>query len=105
VAWSIDLSGLTIKIEQAKFYKSRLVPFNSQLAKEIEVYIRWRKKQKFPQDLTAPFFYGRDNKPLNSATVEGIFLRIRKTAGIQRVDNARYQPRLHDLRACLESLN
>lgn len=95
---NIDLSELTIKVEETKFYKSRLVPFGSQLAKEIETYVRWRKKQKFPQDPTAPFFYGRDNKPLNSYTIEDIFVRIREKAGIHRIDNARYQPRLHDLR-------
>lgn len=95
---NINLSELIIEVEQAKFYKSRLVPFSSQLAKEMEAYLKWRKKQEFPQDSAAPFFYGRDNKSLNSATVEDIFLRIRKKAGIQRTDNARYQPRLHDLR-------
>ena len=95
---NINLSESIIKVEQTKFYKSRLVPFSSQLAKEIEAYLKWRKKQKFPEDPDSPFFYGRNNKALNSATVEDVFLRIRKKAGIQRTDNARYQPRLHDLR-------
>lgn len=95
---NVSLTELIITVEQTKFYKSRLVPFGSQFAKEMEAYLKWRKKQKFPKDLTAPFFYGRDNKPLNSGTVEDIFLRIRNQAGIQRVDHARYQPRLHDLR-------
>jgi site-specific recombinase XerD len=95
---NISLSELTIKVEETKFYKSRLVPFGDQLAKEIEAYLNWRKKQKMPQDQSAPFFYGRNNKSLNSGTVEEIFLRIRKKAGIKRGDNARYQPRLHDLR-------
>lgn len=95
---NVNLSELMITVEQTKFYKSRLVPFSSQLAKEIEAYLKWRKKQEFPRDPATPFFYGRDNKSLNSATVEDVFLRIRKKAGVQRTDNARYQPRLHDLR-------
>ncbi len=32
------------------------------------------------------------------STVENAFVRIRQKAGIKRTDNARYQPRLHDLR-------
>lgn len=36
---NISLSELTIKVEQTKFYKSRLVPFGDQLAKEIEAYL------------------------------------------------------------------
>ena len=95
---NVNLPESVIKVEQTKFYKSRLVPFGSQFTKEIEAYLKWRKKQKFPQDLTAPFFYGRDSKPLNISTMENAFLRIRKKAGIQRTDNAKYQPRLHDLR-------
>lgn len=32
------------------------------------------------------------------STVENAFVRIRQKAEIKRTDNARYQPRLHDLR-------
>ncbi len=94
----VDLSQYLIIVEQTKFYKSRLVPFSNELAKEISDYLKWRKKQGFPQEKTSPFFYGRDNKPLNMSTVENAFVRIRQKAGIKRTDNARYQPRLHDLR-------
>lgn len=95
---NVNLSQSFIMVEQTKFYKSRLVPFGSQLAKEINDYLTWRKKKGFPQEKNAPFFYGRDDKPLNQSTVENAFLRIRQKAGIKRIDNARYQPRLHDLR-------
>ena len=95
---NVDLSQCLIIVEQTKFYKSRLVPFGNELAKEISDYLKWRKKQGFPQEKTSPFFYGRDNKPLNMSTVENAFVRIRQKAGIKRTDNARYQPRLHDLR-------
>jgi len=94
----INIQESIIKVNQTKFYKSRLVPFGNQLAKEIAIYLKWCRKQKFPQNPTTPFFYGRDNKPLNISTMEDTFVRIRKKAGIQRTDNARYQPRLHDLR-------
>ena len=35
---------------------------------------------------------------MNLSTVEHVFKRIRKQAGVGRTDGARYQPRLHDLR-------
>jgi len=35
---------------------------------------------------------------MNQYTIERIFQRVRKSAGIRRLDGARYQPRLHDLR-------
>ncbi len=95
---NVNLAQSFIVVEQTKFYKSRLVPFGSQLASEIKDYLAWRKKKGFPQEKKSPFFYGRDDKPLNQSTVENIFLRIRQKAGIKRTDNARYQPRLHDLR-------
>lgn len=95
---NVNLAQSFIVIEQTKFYKSRLVPFGSQLAKEIKDYLRWRKKKGFPEEKDAPLFYGRDDKPLNQNTIENAFSRIRQKAGIKRTDNARYQPRLHDLR-------
>ena len=95
---NVDTSQSLIIVEQTKFYKSRLVPFGKELAKEISDYLKWRKKQGYSQEKNSPFFYGRDNKPLNMNTVENAFVRIRKKAGVKRNDNARYQPRLHDLR-------
>jgi site-specific recombinase XerD len=95
---NVDTAQSFIVVEQTKFYKSRLVPFGKQLAKEISDYLKWRKKQRYPQEKASPFFYGRDNKPLNISTVENAFLRIRQKAQIKRTDGARYQPRLHDLR-------
>jgi site-specific recombinase XerD len=95
---NVNLPQSIITVEQTKFYKSRLVPFGSQFAQEIARYLKWKKKQKIPHDEMSPFFYGRDNKPLNISTVEGVFSRIRAKAGIQRTDSVRYQPRLHDLR-------
>ena len=95
---NVDTSQSLIVVEQTKFYKSRLVPFGKELAKEISDYLKWRKKQGHPPEKNSPFFYGRDNKPLNMNTVENAFVRIRQKADIKRTDGARYQPRLHDLR-------
>lgn len=94
----IDMNNQVITIQQTKFYKSRLLPFNQQVKKIIKAYLQWRIKQNQPQTPDAYLFISKNNQPLNHWTIEGIFERIRKKAGIKRTDKARYQPRLHDLR-------
>jgi len=94
----IDMDNLVITIQQSKFYKSRLVPFNQQIKKVIKTYLQWRVKQKQSQSLDAYLFIGKNNQPFNLYTMEGIFQRIREKGGIMRNDGATYQPRLHDLR-------
>ena len=94
----IDMDNLVITIQQSKFYKSRLLPFNQQVKKIIRKYLQWRVKQKKPQSPDAYLFIGNNNQPFNHWTIEGIFKRIREKAGIKRTDKARYQPRIHDLR-------
>lgn len=94
----VDLVHTLIIVKETKFYKSRFVPFGNQLASALHEYVNWRKIKGFPQNETSPFFYGKNNKPLNMSTVQDAFLRIREKAGIKRSDGARYQPRLHDLR-------
>ena len=94
----IDMDNQVITIQQSKFYKSRLLPFNQQVKKIIKTYLQWRIKQKQPQSADAYLFISKNNQPLNHWTIEGIFERIREKAGVKRTDKARYQPRLHDLR-------
>lgn len=93
----VDLFQSVITVKQTKFYKGRFVPFGEQLGRVINEYVKWRKEQGFPQEQESPFFYGKNNKPLNQSTMESVFQRIREKAGVQR-ERARYQPRLHDLR-------
>lgn len=94
----IDMDNLVITIQQSKFYKSRLVPFNQETKKIIKEYLQWRKKQKQPQDSDASLFIGKNGHPFNIDTMRGIFQRIRKKAGIKRNNDATFQPRIHDLR-------
>jgi len=94
----IDMDNQVITIQQSKFYKSRLLPFNQQVKKIIKTYLQWRIKRKQPQSPDAYLFISKNDQLLNLCTIEGIFERIREKAGIKRTDKARYQPRLHDLR-------
>jgi integrase len=94
----INMKERTVTIQQSKFYKSRLLPFNKDIFDVISAYLRWRIKQKYPQSNDAPLFIGKNNMPFNADTMRGIFERIREKADIKRNDNAIFQPRLHDLR-------
>jgi site-specific recombinase XerD len=94
----VDLNTNCLTIRQTKFRKTRLVPFGTQLAKELKRYAVKRRGGDLPEQPDAMFFISRDGKPLNQSTIEGAFQRIREKAHVHRNDHARYQPRLHDLR-------
>jgi integrase/recombinase XerD len=94
----IDLSRLVITIKQTKFFKSRLVPFNNQLADAMKEYLTWRQNNGYAQDIEAPLFISKHRFPISSSTMRKIFQKIRKKADIKRTDNSKYQPRIHDLR-------
>jgi len=94
----IDLDALVITIQQSKFYKARLVPFNQQIKAFMGTYLQWRILQKQPQSLDSALFIGKNSQPFNPDTMRGIFRRIREQSGIVREDGATYQPRIHDLR-------
>lgn len=93
-----DLDQAVLTIHETKFFKTRLVPLGSQLNQEMVCYAARRRQEGCSQNQDAAFFTGRQGKPVNMSTVENIFQRIRKKAGVERTDGARYQPRLHDLR-------
>ncbi|MCL5261170.1 MAG: tyrosine-type recombinase/integrase [Gammaproteobacteria bacterium] len=94
----VDLIEAVITVRETKFYKTRLVPFNMQLLQTIKEYLSWREKNIESPHTNAPLFVSLKNQPLNIGTVREIFQAIRKKAEIKRTDNARYQPRIHDLR-------
>ncbi|HLB41703.1 MAG TPA: tyrosine-type recombinase/integrase [Gammaproteobacteria bacterium] len=94
----IDMNNAVITIQQSKFYKSRLVPFNQETKEVINKYLQWRKKQNQLQSAEIYLFLGKNNQPFNIGTMRGIFERIRQKAEIARDDHATYQPRIHDLR-------
>jgi integrase len=94
----IDLDASVITIQQSKFYKSRLVPFNDEVKGFITTYLQWRVSQKQPRSLDSYLFIGKNDQPFNLGTMREIFQRIRKQSGIKRIDKSSYQPRMHDLR-------
>jgi site-specific recombinase XerD len=94
----LDMDNLVITIQQSKFYKSRLVPFNQQVKKLLKKFLQWRKDHGQAQHAEAYLFMDQHGKPFNAGSLRGIFQRIRDNTGIKRTDGANFQPRLHDLR-------
>ena len=94
----INLDDATITIWQSKFYKSRLLPFNSEVGTLVRAYLEFRIIKNQSQSIDAYLFIGRDNQAVILDTLHDVFQRIRRAAGIKRIDGASLQPRIHDLR-------
>jgi site-specific recombinase XerD len=93
----VDLEERLLHIREAKFYKTRLVPTGTDLTRVLREYASLRCRRS-PIGPDAPFLLTLRGKRLSRAGAEEAFKQIREQAGVRRVDGARYQPRLHDLR-------
>jgi integrase len=98
----VDLEERLLQIRETKFYKTRLVPTGTDLTQVLREYALLRCKRS-PIGPDAPFLLTRRGKRPSRAGAEEAFKQIREQAGVRRVDGARYQPRLHDLRHNSES--
>jgi integrase/recombinase XerD len=94
----VDLRAGLVSVRESKFFKSRLVPLGPQLVKALANYVARCEGAGFPQGSDSPFFAARRRGRISTVTLQANFRRIRKRADIRRVDGARYQPRIHDLR-------
>jgi integrase/recombinase XerD len=94
----VDIGAAVITVRQAKFFKTRLVPLSLQLAEVLAEYARRCQ----PPDLRAarenPFFITRTNRHVHRNTLGVVFRSLCVAAGVRRPPEARYQPRMHDLR-------
>jgi integrase/recombinase XerD len=91
----VDIKERLLQVRQSKFFKSRLVPIGSKLAKVLKDYQAER-----PEDDGSHRRFFRANKgtPVSGATAERVFRALRLAADVKRPAGCRYQPRLHDLR-------
>ena len=94
----VDFSESVLLIRETKFYKSRLLPFGSDLKEALMRYATQRRESGHSESADSPFFVGLKGARLKIHTVQQSFRQLRKHAGIYRSDSARYQPRLHDMR-------
>jgi integrase/recombinase XerD len=93
----VDLSGMTLTIRESKFYKTRRIALNVQLCGVLSEYDHNRRQSEHDRGDAAPFFTYKDGGSVARFVLEDAFLRLRNHVGVKR-QNARYQPRLHDLR-------
>jgi integrase/recombinase XerD len=93
----VDLGNSLLTVRQSKFYKSRLVPFNSQLQTILTRYSEQHPATICRSGQPGAFFTTHAGGRVNPQTLRVRFRRICQKAGIYR-DGASYQPRLHDLR-------
>ena len=93
----VDLKEATLTIRLTKFYKTRRIALNGQLLRVLAGYDENRRRAGQRRDGSDPFFTCKNGDPVQRCVLEDAFLRLRNHVGITR-QNARYQPRLHDLR-------
>jgi integrase/recombinase XerD len=94
----VDLDSRVLTVRDTKFFKTRLVPFGSQLSPALARHVeKPRVASAMPPD-QVPFFATRTGERLGAGALQAAFRRLRARAGVRRSDGARLQPRLHDLR-------
>jgi integrase len=87
-----------VLIRETKFYKSRIVPFNKQVALLLNHYMQWRKKNHLQENPDISLFLTRKNKPVSLSSIQKAFRLICDKSDIHRYDGTKSDPRLVDLR-------
>lgn len=93
----VDLDHAVLYIRATKFYKTRLVPLGKDFNIALNHYVQQRNLA-YADTPDAPFFCCREGQVLGQSSLGSAFRRLRVAAGVERQHDARYQPRLHDLR-------
>jgi site-specific recombinase XerD len=87
----VDLADAVVRVEQTKFYKSRLVPVGLDVCRILA-------QRKAVGASCQNVFQSEWSEPIKLQVVDKSFQRLRRHAGIARPDFTTYQPRVHDLR-------
>jgi len=94
----VDLPNALLRVRDTKFFKSRWVPIGRDLARVLSEYAHRRGLTHLTAGGESRFFLGRGGAAIHLRTLELAFQRLRDRAQVRRSEEARYQPRLHDLR-------
>jgi integrase/recombinase XerD len=94
----VDLDGQILAIWDTKFFKSRLVPIGTALATALGMYHSARRTLPMRDGARSAYFASRTGAEISLNRLEEVFVRLREHAGIRRPPDARWQPRLHDIR-------
>jgi site-specific recombinase XerD len=96
----VDLPQQMLTVRDTKFYKTRWVPIGMQLVHILHEYmVAVHTSISIETRDDTPLFVRRDGGRPTGSGIRRAFARLRSKAGVQRNDGARYQPRLHDMRA------
>jgi integrase/recombinase XerD len=90
----VDLVGFVLTIRNSKFGKTRLVPVGSQLGNALTRYAA----RLSTRGLDFPFFTTRTGTRVKTDTLQHHYRILCGQAGVSRAEDARFQPRIHDLR-------
>ena len=86
-------------IRDSKFYKTRMVPFNSKVKAMLSSFLIWRKKVGMTDDGDSPLFFDKKGKRVNLGCLQKAFRCICEKANIKRNTNTSHSDvRLQDLR-------
>lgn len=94
----VDLPNALLTIRNTKFFKSRLVPIGEELTGVLRDYAGWRSRTHPSTVAEGRFFLGKHGGGIRLGRLQHAFQLLREHAKVQRSAEARYQPRLHDLR-------
>lgn len=94
----VNLDEALLTIRDTKFYKSRWVPIGPKLTLALATYAAKRRRLPLPHGETSAFLVTRTGHRLSYEHTNRLFGRVRRHAHVTRDAQARYQPRLHDLR-------
>lgn len=94
----VDLLGSVITVRESKFFKTRLVPYGQQLGQVLASYVARPCSSDQGRSGEAAFFKTPSRPRISQSTFNHSFRNLCEHAGIRRQDQARYQPRPHDLR-------
>lgn len=100
-ALSLTLTDVSFKeslivVRNTKFFKTRWVPIGPCLKAILQNYVQERRKLPCPKGKDSGLFATRSGNALTYDCARKVFPMLRKAAGICR--EARYQPRIHDIR-------
>ncbi len=95
----IDFEQNTVLIGETKFYKSRLLPFGSDVLIILSNYLQWRKVTAMEKKISSDFlFIDKRNNPVKLSALQQAFRLICNVANVHRDDDERCDVRLQDLR-------
>ena len=94
----VSISENLLTIRNTKFFKNRLVPIAPRLGEVLQDYTKEKHVTRIDKSEQSFFFVKRNGLTLTRNCAEKTFRRLCNYCGIRRNDEARYQPRLHDIR-------